>query len=92
MSRNDAVIEAFANGRALRAGNLSTDGQTLWSYNLQIAHRTEDGHIALGDYTRTGGQFVSATTSRHVGLARFVADTIMLPEVYDGLVGARLPF
>ena len=92
MTRNDSVIAAFARGQSARAGNLSTDGQSLWSYNMRIAHRTADGDIAVGDYTAGAHGFVSQTTSCHVGLARRVADTIMLPEVYTRLVGPELPF
>ena len=91
MLRNQDVIRAFAAGQSARAGNLFTDGRTLYSYNMQIAHRTSEG-VVVGDYTAGGGGYVAQTTSCHVGLARSVADTVMLPELYTELIGRPLPF
>lgn len=90
MMRNDAVVSAFSRGQRARAGALRTDGRSLWSYELKIAEKTLGG-IVVADYTSGGGQFVSMTTSRHVGIAREVADTVMLPELFES-VFVKMPF
>jgi hypothetical protein len=69
--KNREVAKAWRAGRAAAAGNFRTDGQNLWSYNLQIG-RTESGSKVLTDYRRR----VSVTTSRHCGLAAVEADRI----------------
>ena len=90
MMRNDAVVSAFSRGQRARAGALRTDGRSLWSYELKIAEKTLGG-IVVADYTSGGGQFVSMTTSRHVGIAREVADTMMLPELFESIF-VKMPF
>lgn len=90
MTRNDSVVSAFASGRPARAGALRTDGRSLYSYDLKIAEKTLGG-VVVSDYTSGGGLFVSQTTSRHVGLARRVADTVMLPEQFKALF-VKMPF
>jgi len=65
--RNEQVITAWLNGVAARAGNLWTDGVKLFSYNLLIGDRS-DCQNRVFDYTASG-EFVSQTTSCHVGLA-----------------------
>ena len=84
MMRNDAVVRAFSRGESASAGNLWTDGRFLYSYKLKIAERRA-GLVVVGDYTSGGGGYHSQTTSCHVGLARRVADTVMLPELFAGL-------
>lgn len=66
---NEQVINAFLNGRDSRAGALTTNGQSLYSYNLEIA-RWYGGKAIVFDYTRTGNAFTSMTTSQHVGLIK----------------------
>jgi len=66
--KNNQVIEAFICGRKGRAGRLSTDGQTLYSYDLKIGE-TRCAQIVVFDYTATG-DYQSATTSRHVNAAK----------------------
>jgi hypothetical protein len=78
------IPKAFARGERAHAGNLSTDGRSLWSYNLKIAHKTQEG-IVVGDFTTKGGDYYSTTTSKHVCYAKRVADTIMLPELFTEL-------
>ena len=34
--RNSQVVRHFAAGRRAAAGNLQTDGRSLWSYDLKI--------------------------------------------------------
>jgi len=73
--RNDQVAKAWANGRPAKAGNLSTDGVSLWSYSLQIGETMLSGHKVVYDYTSGGSHgFRSQTTSCHVGLAKRVAN------------------
>jgi len=94
MMRNDAVVRAFSRGEHASAGNLWTDGRFLYSYKLKIAE-LRAGLVVVGDYTSGGGGYHSQTTSRHVGLAGRVADTIMLPELFAGLSTSHqfeLPF
>ena len=82
--RNQDVIRSFAWGKRAAAGNLQTDGRSLWSYNLKIAQLTPDG-VVVGDFTSPGGGFHSVTTSKHVALAKREAHTIMLPELFAEL-------
>ena len=90
MMRNDAVVHAFSRGQRARAGALRTDGRSLWSYDLKIAQRTAEG-IVVGDFTAPGGDFYSMTTSKHVGMAKREAHTIMLPELFTELF-TDMPF
>jgi hypothetical protein len=88
--RNKDVIRSFAWGKRAAAGNLQTDGRSLWSYNLKIAQRTPEG-VVVGDFTAPGGGFYSMTTSKHVGMAKREAHTIMLPELFTDLY-SDMPF
>lgn len=65
---NLSVARAWVRGSTAKTKNLSTDGESLWSYNLLIAKRTPYG-MSVYDYTAASGNFVSMTTSKHVGLA-----------------------
>ena len=38
---NEQVVEAFLNQRPANAGALTTDGQSLFSYNLRIAEHIQ---------------------------------------------------
>ena len=88
--RNKDVIRSFAWGKRAAAGNLQTDGRSLWSYNLKIAQRTPEG-VVVGDFTAPGGGFYSVTTSKHGGMAKREAHTIMLPELFNDLY-SDMPF
>ena len=88
--RNSQVVRHFAAGRRAAAGNLQTDGRSLWSYDLKIAQRTPEG-VVVGDFTAPGGDFHSVTTSRHVSMAKREAHTIMLPELFTDLY-SDMPF
>lgn len=90
MMRNDKVVSLFSRGQRGAAGALRTDGRSLYSYDLKIAEKTLAG-VVVADFTSPGGQFVSQTTSKHVGLAKRVADTIMLPEQFTAIF-AKMPF
>ena len=88
--RNDTVVTLFSRGAAGAAGALRTDGRSLWSYDLKIAEKTLGG-VVVADFTSTGGHFVSQTTSKHVNLAKRVADTVMLPELFESIF-VKMPF
>jgi hypothetical protein len=63
--RNSDVIRSFTMSREGRAGNLSTDGKVIHSYNLVIGFNLAGETYAI-DYTSTGGHYKSQTTSTHV--------------------------
>ncbi len=69
---NREVVQQWARGIPCRAGSLSTDGRRLYSYALEIGFTGEDRRLYVRNYT-VSGQFISQTTSCHVGLARRVA-------------------
>ena len=89
---NTAVIDAWLRGQqgSSHTGNLSTDGQKLFSYRLCIGDTLGGEKIAL-DYTASVGQFRSMTTSQHVGLAKREVATlnIMHPEAYEFMDALR---
>ena len=92
MSRldNSEVITAWHRGQraSSHTGNLSTDGQKLFSYALVIGDTLAGEKIAL-DYTASVGEFRSQTTSQHVGLAKRSADDVMHPEAYGYVEALR---
>ena len=88
--KNQDVIRSFAWGKRAAAPNLQPAGRSLWSYDLKIAQRTPDG-VVVGDFTAPGGDFHSMTTSKHVGMAKREAHTIMLPELFNDLY-SDMPF
>ena len=92
MSRldNSEVITAWQRGQWAEShtGNLSTDGQRLFSYALVIGDTLAGEKIAL-DYTASVGQFQSMTTSQHCGLAKRSADDVMHPEAYGYVEALR---
>ena len=89
ISTNDQVIKSFLYGRSSRGLNLTTNGNTLYSYDLKIAEWTTSG-VVVYDFTATGGDFYSMTTSQHVGLIKrqVKPSSIMLPEAarHAGLI------
>ncbi len=76
-----AVYRAWLNGRKAHSGNVSTDGTSLWSYDLLIGVQRR-GEAAVGDYTASG-VMVSMTTSKHVhAAARAACVDRMHPEAF----------
>ena len=76
-TNNSDVATNWANGVAStnHGKNYTTDGATLWSYNAVIGITTKNGQKVLGDFTASGGQFLSMTTStKHVSPAKRVVD------------------
>jgi len=73
MKTNEEVVRAWYHGREAQGLNIHTDGRDLYSYRLLIG----SGCIVL-DYT-SPDNYVSQTTSCHVGLARRMANTTATP-------------
>lgn len=80
--RNAQVAENWGRNNPAVAGNLRTDGENLWSYNLLIGYTTPKGRKVVIDYTARG-VYCSQTTSCHVGLAARSADEIMHPTTHE---------
>ena len=89
MANNSDVINSFLYGRSAAAGRLHTTGNVLYSYNLKIAEWTTEGVIVY-DFTSGGGEYISQTTSTHVGMIKrqVQSSRIMLPEAarHAGLI------
>jgi len=82
-TNNSDVATNWANGVAStnHGKNYTTDGSNLWSYNALIGITTKNGQKVLGDFTASGGQFLSMTTStKHVSPAKRVATAIVPPQ------------
>ncbi len=80
---NNEVAGYWARGQRASnsGGTFSTDGNSLFSYNLEIGY-TENGKKILKDYTAgTALGMRSQTTSCHVGKSRMSADMI-----FDGVI------
>ena len=78
--RNISVARAWASGSFAKTKHMSTDGESLWSYNLLIAKRSSHGKDVY-NYTASG-EFVSATTSKHVNLAlRAAGNASLIPPI-----------
>jgi len=85
---NVDVLQAWSEGRMLSSGNLSTDGQKLYSYHILIGERLPDGRRAVYDFTSSGLGGVNVTTSRHVNLAKRCADIIVSdPHEFASITG-----
>ena len=76
--QNETIIDAFmAQQSAPEAGSrisaLTTDGQSLYSYELRIAEYVPVGNtkaIIVYDYTHGGGNYISHNTSGHVSMIK----------------------
>ena len=77
--KNELVAKAWKNNIIASNKNLSTDGISLYSYNLKIGY-TENGKKIAIDHTAAGGSFYSSTTSRHVSYAKKFSDVIETPQ------------
>ncbi len=86
MSRttNKNVAYNWACGKLSQShnGQLSTDGQHLYSYRQLIGITLANGDkVALNYMSRGGGLYISNTTSQHVSLASRNANQTMNPDV-----------
>jgi len=78
--RNRDVVAAWRNDKSAKTAHMRTDGFDLYSYGLKIGFTGQDGYKYAFNYTAkkcltwigngVPGNFVSKTTSCHVGLAR----------------------
>eukprot|EP01047_Picozoa_sp_COSAG01_P110911 COSAG01_NODE_39709_length_473_cov_0.516043_1_plen_116_part_00 len=73
---NSRVIYSWMNSKPWKSLRMSTDGFSLYSYNLEIGH-TKDGKKVLKDYTAKGLGCYSQTTSTHVNMCKKYADKII---------------
>ena len=90
---NYDIAKAWINNKAFQRKNkaLSTDGEDLYSYNLLIGYTNAQGLKVTIDYTRTGGDYRSNTTSTHVGLAKQLCSLIRSPILEDNTVPVEIP-
>lgn len=77
---NNDVIYRWQRGEEARNGKhtLHTDGKDLYSYNLRIGFTTPSGKKVAVEHRAPN--FVSITTSQHVGLASWRADFLIHPD------------
>ena len=78
--RNSEVIHCFVNGYSAQSstGNLRCESGRLYSYDLKIAEFV-GGALTIFNYTASG-EYVSQTTSCHVGMViRGAKDFTLVP-------------
>ena len=83
---NENVALNWAQGSPAMSGNgnYRTDGMNLYSYFTLIGFTTNNGQKVLGDFTSSGGRFLSRTTSsKHIPPAHDVASAILHPDDFD---------
>ena len=80
------VIDAWKNGQEAETNSLSTDGERLFSYSLEIA-TVIDGQPIIWDYTASGS-FYSRSTSRHVNMVKESCPSadVFHPEAREGMI------
>ena len=59
--------------------NMWTDGDRIYSYDMEIGHTAGDGAKVALDHTALGYGFVTQTTSTHTNLAGHFADRVKSP-------------
>jgi len=75
-ANNASVVSSWANGQYGQSNSMRSDGKNLWSYALLIG-TTRNGKKIVYDYT--GPNKVSATTGKHVNLAKQYASAVLAP-------------
>lgn len=73
---NQGVAESWAKGDPARSGNMSTDGDKIFSYWLQVGATDSKGKKHLADHTSRGLGSYSNTTGKHISHIRGWADVI----------------
>ena len=74
------TLQAWKDGKPIKSRtNLTTDGKNLYSYRLLIGFTGGDGKKILYLYQAPTGNFVSTTTSKHIGQAKGYADKEIVP-------------
>lgn len=81
--KNSDVVKRWKEGKKGCSCHMRTDGNLLYSYNLEIGY-TKDNKKILRNYTSRdikdnslfgiSGRYISQTTSHHVSAASSVAD------------------
>ena len=76
------VAESWINGNPAQNSSKKyrTDGLCLYSFDLLIGTTDRNGNKIALDYTKTGGYFISASTSKHVSYARRYSDFVREPR------------
>ncbi len=84
-TNNDTVAKLWAANEPSTShnGNFSTDGRHLFSYNLLIGYTSASGKKVALLYNAGSDNYVSQTTSQHVGKARRVAQEEYAPHGAD---------
>ena len=73
---NVAAVYAWLNDQPKRAHRMWTDGQTIYSYNLQIGFTRPDGYKIGTPHTARNGRYWSQTTSQHSNLVAKFSDHV----------------
>ena len=76
--KNALIVDNWMNGNCGKGSGLSTDGDCLWSYELLIGFTGDKDVKVVKDYT--GINKLSATTTRHINLAKDASGVIMTPN------------
>ena len=92
MNNQDIIDAWIASKSAFRKSKaLSTDGVHLFSYSLPIGYTNKQGKKVVWDYTSTGGNFRSQTTSQHVGMAKAKAELVRNTLLDDETAPIEIP-
>ena len=89
--KNIDVVKAWSRGQSLSSftGNFRTDGVRLWSYELLIG--TTVGIKKVLALYRAPGDYISQTTSQHVGNASRYSDCYEVSPAIFHQYGFNLP-
>lgn len=94
---NREVIQSWLMYESMspNSGRLSTDGKTLWSYDLPIgiSNAIPNGKPLgkyIGNYSARGDGFHSHTTSEHVGLAITIMEEMYTKEKESSIPTRRV--
>lgn len=92
MNNHDIIDAWIANKSIYRKGKaLSTDGDHLFSYSTPIGYTNKQGKKVVWDYTATGGNYLSTTTSQHVGMAMAKAELVRNTTIDDEEAPIEIP-
>ena len=76
--KNSEVADCWKNGKSAKVASMRTDGTCLFSYNLKIGFTDDKGRKVALDYSAPNN-FISNSTSKHVGYAKGSADITINP-------------
>jgi len=69
MNKKEEIVKSWMKGEIASTDNFFTDGNRLYSYQLEIGITMGSRKIVY-DYTKSGNAFKSKTTSDHVSQAK----------------------